>query len=764
MLRCYLHPVGDDKALVVALTALVLLGLLAWVRVPAKASRGKRRVLVGLRLASLAMLVLAMLRPTFVLTETRKQSATVVLLIDRSRSMQVHDEVNGRSRWEALKKALADARAALRSLGGDFDVRVYTFAAEARPAAVDGGAIDLPDAPDGNQTALGAVLEDVLVLPEVAGKRLLGVVLLSDGSQRAYPPRDTLPQTAANRLKHLGCPLFPVRFGQSRGLGQATDVAVTEMLADQRVFVKNELSVTGQVRIDGCANRPIPVKLLVESADGKMEIVDQQTVKATADGQRIPFQFTYVPQSPGEFKISVEAEPQPGELVAANNRLSSFVQVLKGGIQVLYLEGFPARPEMPALRRSLGASPDIHLRDVVINFSGRKADEVGAPDTRPAGMSEWFKPGKFDVYILGDLNSNAFRREELTELADAVFKGAGLIMLGGIHTFGPGGYAETDLAKVLPVTMDRFERQNPGDAPSADLHLPGPVRIHPTQKGLLRSSLMLAASPQESAAVWARLPPLKGGANRFLGLKPLADVLANSDNDEPLLVSHQYGDGRVMAFAADSTWLWWTHGFEAAHKRFWRQIVLWLAKKEESSEGNVWVRLSQRRFDPGHRVEFTVGAQGPSGDPVPGATYQAEVVLPDGTKQPVPLVRSDPGASGSYRDTIRAGDYTILVTARAQGQQLGTGRARFLVSERDLELDNPVADPTLLDNLAAMTGGEAVVSEELPALLDRLNRRTETLVVQSEVKRTFWDTWPFFVAFVALLGSEWYLRKRWGLV
>ena len=756
MLRCYLHPVGDDKALVVGLTVLVLLGLLAWVRVPAKASRGKRRVLIGLRLASLVMLVLAMLRPTFVLTETRKQSATLVILADRSRSMSVHDELNGRSRWEALKKALADARPALRSLARDFDVRAYTFDAEARPAPIDGGAIELPDAPDGKQTALGAVLEDVLVLPELAGKRLLGVILLSDGSQRAYPPRDTLPQTAANRLKHLGCPLFPVRFGQSRGLGQAQDVAVTEMLADQRVFVKNELSVTGQVRIDGCANRPIPVKLLVESADGKMEVVDQQTVKATADGQRIPFQFAYVPQNPGEFKISVEAEPQPGELVAANNRLSSFVHVLKGGIQVLYLEGFPARPEMPALRRSLGASPDVHLRDVVI--------DVRSPQTRPPGMSDWFKPGKFDVYILGDLDSAAFRREELTELADAVFKGAGLIMLGGTHSFGPGGYSETELAKVLPVTMDRFERQVLGDPPNADLHLPGPIRMRPTEQGLLRSSLMLAGSPRESAAVWAQLPPLKGGANKFLGRKQLTDVLATSDKGEPLLISHQYGDGRAMAFAADSTWLWWTHGFEAAHKRFWRQIVLWLAKKEESSEGNVWVRLAQRRFDPGQRVEFTVGAQGPSGDPVPGATYQAEIALPDGTKQPVPLVRSEQGASGSYRDTIRAGDYTILVTATAQGRQLGTGRARFLVSERDLELDNPVADPTLLESLAAMTGGEAIVSEELPALLDRLSRHSESLVVQTEVKRTFWDTWPFFVAFVTLLGWEWYLRKRWGLV
>ncbi len=73
------------------------------------------------------------------------------------------------------------------------------------------GRITLPKKPEGQQTAIGAVLDDVL--RQEAGKRLLGVILLSDGAQRAYAPRDLPPQTAAARLKHLGYPLFtfPVR-------------------------------------------------------------------------------------------------------------------------------------------------------------------------------------------------------------------------------------------------------------------------------------------------------------------------------------------------------------------------------------------------------------------------------------------------------------------------------------------------------------------------------------------------------------------------
>ena len=64
----------------------------------------------------------------------------------------------------------------------------------------------------------------------------------------------------------------------------------------------------------------------------------RKEITATADGQVLPVDFTYTPDTPGEFKVTLEAVPQPGELVTTNNQLSSFVQVLKGGLHVLYIE------------------------------------------------------------------------------------------------------------------------------------------------------------------------------------------------------------------------------------------------------------------------------------------------------------------------------------------------------------------------------------------------------------------------------------------
>jgi len=752
MIRLAFYPIGDSY-LLVAVAAMVLFGLLALGPRGDRMTRARRRVLWGLRLLSVVLVVLAMLRPTLVRTETRKQAATLVVLADTSRSMSVTDVLGGRkSRYEAMRLALDAARENLASLAAQFEVKAYAMDVETRPLELADGEIRLPESPEGRQTALGAALEDVL--RREAGKRLLGVVLLSDGAQRAYPPRDLAPQTAAVGLRRIGCPLLAVPLGRSQGLGQVKDVAVGELLVDETVFAKNEMSVGATVRADGFAHRELPVRLLFETAPGRMEVVAQEILKPTDDDQLLPVAASYVPEMPGQYKVTIEVPDQPGELVTTNNRMSTFVNVLPGGLNVLYLEGSPPRVDTKFLRRALDASPEIDVDYLSFN-----------ENTRPADLDRRLKLGRYAVYVLGDIPARAFTRAQLAQLADAVDRGAGLIMLGGFGTFGPGGYAETPLADVLPIRMSRLEEQKPGEPPAGDMHLAGPLRMRPSRFGADHFALALAGDRAKNAALWRQLPPLDG-ANRFdpRRLKPGALVLAVAQKDRPLLVAQPVGAGRVMAFAGDTTWHWVMRGFDDAHKRFWRQIILWLAHKDELGEGNVWVRLSQRRLEPGGRIEFTAGVNSPEGDPVAGADLEAEVTLPDGSTRKAQLSPRGDRWAGSFSDTSAAGDYAVTVRARKDGAPLGHARWRFLVFEEDLELDNAAADTNGMESLATMTAGRSVAPEQLPELLDELARQTEHLEETIETKRTYWDTWPFFLLLVTLLSVEWFLRKRWGLV
>ena len=180
----------------------------------------------GWRVILLAMF--AMLRPALVHTTTKRQSSTLVVLADRSRSMVIADAVGGKTRWDVLTATLAESLPTLRKLSENFEIKLYTFDADLHPLDFSRGKLDLGSQPDGTQTAIGAALEDIL--RREAGKRLAGVILLSDGAQRAYAPRDLAPQGPVRRLADLGFPLYTFPFGQARGLGQARDVAIKSLV------------------------------------------------------------------------------------------------------------------------------------------------------------------------------------------------------------------------------------------------------------------------------------------------------------------------------------------------------------------------------------------------------------------------------------------------------------------------------------------------------------------------------------------------------
>src|SRR5262249_39743147 len=145
------------------------------------------------------------------------------------------------------------------------------------------------------------------------------------------------------------------------------------------------------------------------------------------------------------------------------------------------------------------------------------------------------------------------------------------------------------------------------------------MKMLPAQAGL-DHFVMRLDSREKNMARWKSLAPL-GGANRFGQLKKGAMVLAETERSVPLLLAQDYGQGRSMAFAADTTYQWFLAGQAEEHQRFWRQAILWLAKKEMQGDSSVWVKLNERRFRPGQGVEMTFGTRGQDGLPLPDSQF-----------------------------------------------------------------------------------------------------------------------------------------------
>jgi hypothetical protein len=198
---------------------------------------------------------------------------------------------------------------------------------------------------------------------------------------------------------------------------------------------------------------------------------------------------------------------------------------------------------------------------------------------------------------------------------------------------------------------------------------------------------------------------------------------------------------------------------------------LWLARRDDLHQGEVWVELPRRRFQPGDRVALTAGARTAAGDVIDNAELSAEIVYSDGKRAPLRLTRDDDQWGGSMQRVEAAGDYSIEVKGVLEDKLLGVARADFQVVDQDVELSNPAADPDQLARLAAQTreaGGRLLASEQLADLLREIRRRPPELEIEVETRWQLADTaidaWLFFLCVVALLSVEWGLRKKWGLV
>ena len=740
----------------VALIALGMIALLAMGPRYGKLDWKRKGVLTVLRLLVIGLVVIALLRPTKMTTVKTPRTSVVVVMVDISRSMLLPSGRGDMTRWEAQKKAIQQIESQLTHLGPDLELRIYQYDSRLHPWQIVNGKLQLPEKPTGDQTDVGTSLYEAL-MPE-QGKRLAAVVLLGDGAQTAFDPQIEVQEAGRKIRDDFAAPLYTVTFGPAGDAAQSRDVAVERLDEQFTVFVKNELVVKGLVRVRGYVQKDIPVELVLEDSAGNRQKLGERNIRATEDGKQLEVEFPITPQQSGHFRLTMTATLQEGELVAKNNSLSAYLTVLEGGLKILYLDG-EKRFEQKFLRRAINASPDIDLDDRII--------DVRSKSRWPIDLSADLKFGKYDAYIIGEVDAAALGPQQLQTLATNVSAGKGLLMIGGRGSFGWGHYRNTPIEQLLPIRFDPAEgSEGLNESLLSRFFIDGPLPMvlpepHPVTR---------LASEAQNAALWKKIPPL-AWAHRFASVKtgPGIRVLLETPNGDPLLVSGEYGRGRVLTFAGESTYRWPMHGFELEHKRFWRQIILWLVRRDDLDRDDVWIKLDQRRFNPGSRVQITAGARSSTGDAITTATLDTQLILPGGLKQPVRLSLDGEQYVGSV-EVKTPGDYAIELTATQEQRKLGSARAEFLVFDRDIELSNPAADPDQMAALAGWTkseGGRALAPEELPQQIDEIRNRPKDY----EVRQTKWqlastasDAWLFFGLLVGLLGTDWFLRKKWGLV
>jgi uncharacterized membrane protein len=749
-----LNPIFGSPVTVL-LTVLILLLVVLLVRPYRSLSKQRRLTLLGLRISVILVLLTSMLRPGRIVSETQTRPANVIVLTDETESMLQPSALDDVSRWEHQKRVWEDtARFLLRSKQ-NVETKWFGYAnhiSEQRWDSTSG--IVTQAEPTGEFTDLGAAIYEAVT--SEPGEQVHAVVLMGDGRQTAYQGEVDIRQ-AMDELRRRGVPLIGVPFGREGDVLQSKDIAIEQLPQQFRVFSGNDVQINAIARLRSVLGSPTKVNLKLTTEEGATEVVQTLEVIATEADDIQPIQFMLTASQPGVYMLEVEADSAEGEVLLSNNRQAAYLTVLEGGLRVLYLYGNRLGEQLE-MRKSLASSPDIELSENYI----RHFSSQNWPDPR----TNILKDQQYDVLLMEDVHADAIGKENLETIAKAVEDGKGLMMLGGYYSFGPGSYRESPLASVLPIQMEVFERQEVGaDLPIRKVfHINREVGLKPVVSHPLTT---LGNTDQ----IWQQLPSLRG-ANLFQGVKDSGQIILESDKAEPLMVTTQYGLGRVVAFAGDSTWQWARSGYGDALRRFWRQNILWLARRENLQQQDVWLKLDQRRFSPGSEIVFEAGVDVLGSEkPVPASLEWTISLVHGDNQRSIPVTRQGGSWAGRIAEVEMPGEYQLIAGVKQGKELLGQARVNFQIIDNQPERNNSRADFQQLNRLAEMTieqGGKVVMPEDLNITLQKIIDEASQQEVEIQLSWQWGSTsgsaWFLMILISLLLAGDWMLRKKWGLV
>lgn len=495
-------------AAIIVITALLLVGR----------ARG-----AAVRVAALALILLALANPSFTREEREPLSSVAAVIVDKSPSQNFGDRADQAAK---ARDALVDRLKQVKGL----EVRV-----------VDAGQAD--GETDGTRlfSALSSALSDVPT------DRVAGAFLITDGRVHDIPDNvDTLGFKA---------PVHALITGHA----DERDRRVAIIAAPRFGIVGQNQTVTYRLDDQGVTGESARVTV---RRDG--EVISERSVLS---GETVKVDVGI--KHAGQNIVEIEASPLANELTPVNNRAVVPIDGVRDKLRVLLVSGEPHSGER-TWRNLLKSDPSVDLVHFTILRPPEKQD--GTPihelsliafPTRELFQEKIneFQLIIFDRYARQGVLPTAY----FDNIARYVRAGGAVLVSAGPDYASTTSIWRTPLDAVLPaepvgVTEKPFHAR-----------LSEAGKRHPVTRGLEGS----ASDPPR----WSRF--FREVDTRNVAVPP---VMTGADG-QPLLLLSRYDEGRVALLLSDHIWLW-ARGFEGGgpHLDLLRRISHWLMKQPELEE------------------------------------------------------------------------------------------------------------------------------------------------------------------------------------
>jgi uncharacterized membrane protein len=709
-------------------------------------------VIWGLQTLLAALLLVLLWHPAITLAELKPQQNIIAVLVDDSRSMAIFED--GSTRQAQAVKALQNG--VLDSLNRSFQTRLYRV--DNVPARIESLNDLKPNAPS---TRIGDSLKQLS--DETSDLPIGAVVLLSDGDDNT----GGIAVDAINALRARHIPVHTVGFGRERA---QHDVELDDAVVAPRALADSRLAAKITLHQRGYAGAKINLTVRDVSSNqassNQSKMLASRTISLGPDGNLQTETLMFDIGGAGARTLQIAAGPLAAEENMSNNALTRVVNVGADARRILYIEGEP-RWEYKFIRQ---AEEDDRMVQIVsmVRTSENKIYRQGIADSKelaggfPARAEDLFG---YQGLIIGSVEAGYFtpvQQELIREFVDR--RGGGLLLLGGQFSMADGGWNASHLTDLLPTTLPiqtgTFHRE--ADPKTGTTHTTAELAPAGVDSIITR----ILDDPAANAAKWKKLPYLMDYEDPGTP-KPGAAVLANMITPEgrklPLLITENFGHGRTAIMATGGSWRWQMSSplGDTAHDLFWQQLLRWLVS---DTPGHVVASVPAQMLLDNGAVTLTAEVRDQQYNPAPDAKVEAHILGPSGVSALVEMtpVPDNPGQFQAAWSAPKTGAYLTEVTAQRVNKELGRDVLTFQRMDGVAENFHTEQNRDLLERLATQTGGQYWKPADLGKLAGAIPF-SEAGVTVRETK-DLWDLPLVFLVLLLLRFSEWWLRRKWGII
>jgi hypothetical protein len=716
-----------------------------------------RRSLATLRTFSLALALLLLFEPIFSLGWQRLQKPTVAILIDRSASMTLADSAIARA--EVVRQTISSPWR--EELEKRAELAFFSFSDGLRQLQLD----TLKQMRfNGDGTDIGKALAATKKL--MAENHLSGAILLTDGAHN-------LGENPIRVAEQFGAPIIAVGIGSAQG---TRDVLVSEVVTNEIAYAETQLPVEVTISSSGYAGQRARLRIFEETAamqqdknakKGSHPLAEQEII-LPADNTQMIARFNVVPRKVGLNRYVVQIDEFAGELTKENNRRSFYVRVLKSKLRLWILAGAPSA-DFSFLKRTLETDANFQLQSFVQRPDGNFYNNILAANLIAALAKTGPEEGwaGLDGMIMVDFPRRDSDRRLLEILSQQLAKNQKPLLF--LH--GPGVEVASlwQFRSLLPLAVA------PALVPEQMIYL------QPDLTGLSHPLTRFSQTPEDNRRLWEELPPIFCNVTN---IQPLAgsQVLASIDlrrtdqtlegarqssqsrNGMPLLLVQKSAARKTVAIFAYGLWRWHLlmQGIgktSVAYETLIRNAVRWMVTREDAK----LVRITSNKeiYRGGEAIELTAQIYHEDYRPREGAQVRVQLNGPQFSQD---VLLQDVG-DGLYRASLQVlsgGEYRFLGVAEHNGQKIGEDSGRFSVEPFSLEFLNTRLNEPLLRQMAQVSGGYYGPPDSLTNFIARLPlspvARRETFDL------ALWGRTPVLLVLLLVLGIEWFLRKRQGML